>query len=119
MAVQKTNTLETLDVGHTNVNDNNLQGVKPLKNLQKIYLHELEKVSDAGMANLASLKELRTIFLDKTRGVSDQGLARLVNLKKLERLVITETRCTEAGARNLKKKLPDVSIELFRNAPPL
>ena len=111
MAVQKTNTLEYLDLGDTNVNDNNLRGVKPLKNLQHIYLHQLENVTDAGMVNLASLKELRTIYLNKTRGVSDQGLTRFAGLKKLERLVITETSCTEAGVRNLKKKLPDVSIE--------
>ncbi len=119
LGVQKTTTLEYLDLGDTLVNDVNLEGVKPNKNLQSIYLHRNSNLTSNGLRWLSAFKDLNTIYLDNTRGVNDQGLAHLTKLKKLERLVITETGCSERGARELKKYLPNVKITLKNGVPPL
>jgi Leucine-rich repeat (LRR) protein len=117
--VMKTPTLEYLDLGKTKVNDINLGAVTKLKDLQFIYLHEAEKLTSKGMKHLAACKELRTIFLLKSRGINDTGLTYFKGLKKLERLVLTETSCTVAGAKQLKKSLPDVAITMNQGQPPL
>ncbi|MGE3316852.1 MAG: hypothetical protein AB7O26_17180 [Planctomycetaceae bacterium] len=118
-AVAATPTLEYLDLGRTRVNDNQLMAVRKLKDLQFIYLHEMSSMTSGGMKHLSGLKDLRTIFLYKSRAVNDSALSNFKGLKKLERLVLTETSCTEAGARSLKKSLPDCAITIKNGMDPL
>jgi internalin A len=108
--VEMTPTLEYLDLGKTNVNDNNIRAVMKLKDLQYIYLHELERLSGNGLIALKGCKELKTIFLDKTGGINDKSLDNLKGLKNLERLVVTNTSCTEIGCRAFKKVRPECVI---------
>jgi hypothetical protein len=82
-------------------------GCGPL--LRSLYLADTD-VSDEGMKVLAHMEQLQTLDLSRT-WVTDAGLKALEGLKQLRTLRVQATLVSEAGAAQLKKTLPEVTLE--------
>ena len=69
------------------------------------------KITDAGMRYLEALSELENLVLEHT-AISDACLDSLSNLKRLSFIHLTDTKVTEAGEKQLRKKLPNLQLNL-------
>lgn len=68
-------------------------------------------ISGPGMHQLfKGLKNLEELHLDSTQ-VDDNGLAALITCRKLKLVNVGRTRCTLLGAKALKAKLPECSVQ--------
>ncbi len=99
-----------LDLGGTAVTDKGLVQVAGMKNLTKLYLQNTA-VGDAGLNQLRGLGKLEYLNLYGTK-VSDAGVAKLGGLKNLKSLYAWQTKVSEKGAANLKKRLPNLAVNL-------
>ncbi|MGO8903872.1 MAG: hypothetical protein ACLQU5_36870 [Isosphaeraceae bacterium] len=69
------------------------------------------KITDAGMRYLEALSELENLVLEHT-AISDACLDSLSNLKRLSFIHLTDTKVTEAGEKELRRKLPNLQLIL-------
>jgi hypothetical protein len=69
-------------------------------------------IGDAGLANLSELDfpNLKTLALEQLKNVTDEGISHLARFKALEFLSVEGTKVTAKGTRQLKSKLPEVTI---------
>jgi Leucine Rich repeat len=79
--------------------DATLKGLADLKNLQALYLYDIE-LTNANLKQLAQLKNLRTLGLARTN-VTDVCLKDLAALKNLRSLYLNWTQVTGAGLKEL------------------
>jgi internalin A len=84
----------------TKVNDADLETLKPLTQLHRLYLQNTT-ITDAGLEHLKELSELHTLSLNHTK-VTDAGLENLKGLSKLKTLSLANTRVTNKGMEQLK-----------------
>ena len=98
----------TLNLARTQVNDDGLKAIEPLKNLRKLHL-ENTKIGDAGLTHLKGLTSLEYLNLYGTQ-VTDSGLEQLDDLKNLKSLYLWQTKVTRDGVEKLKKALPKCDI---------
>ena len=98
-----------LNLARTNVTDDGLKAVEPLKNLRRLHL-ENTKITDAGLAHVKDLAKLEYLNLYATQ-VTDSGLSQLEGLKNLRSLYLWQTKVTPAGVDKLKQALPQCHID--------
>jgi len=104
-------TLETLDVGNAALDDDRfIHVVATLGKLETLTVHQNPGLTDNGLVALPKLKKLKRLFFQENRGVSDRSLPQFAKLRSLESLTLDSTNCTEAGVRQLKKKLKNCEI---------
>jgi internalin A len=84
----------------TKVSDADLEALKPLTQLHRLYLQNTT-ITDAGLEHLKALSELHTLSLNHTK-VTDAGLESLKGLSKLKTLSLANTRVTNKGMEQLK-----------------
>jgi hypothetical protein len=125
--------LENLNLSNTRVTSAGLIHLAGLKNLKWLSLWNTQ-VDDDGLRHLAKLTRLQSLLLDGTRvtdsglkhleglteldewlglvgtGVTDSGLVHLRGLTKLRQVNVRRTKVTAAGAKQLKKSLPNAMI---------
>jgi len=98
-----------LNLARTNVTDDGLKSLEPLKNLRRLHL-ENTKVGDAALAHVKDLTNLEYLNLYATQ-VTDSGLSQLEGLKNLRSLYLWQTKVTPAGVDKLKLALPQCRID--------
>ena len=98
-----------LNLARTNVTDDGLKALEPLKNLRRLHL-ENTKLGDAGLAHVKDLTNLEYLNLYATQ-VTDSGLSQLEGLKNLRSLYLWQTKVTPAGVDKLKQALPQCRID--------
>ena len=104
--------LESLQLHHVGVSDDDLKHLAGLVNLKSLFLSAQfnGRLSDAGLAPLPALKNLETLKLAEMVLTAD-GLKQLVALKALKTLTLEKIGITEQDIAKLKVTLPDVKIE--------
>ncbi len=99
-----------LNLAGTNVGDEGLKHLSPLKHLTRLHL-EKTRVGDGGLAHLKNLEHLEYLNLYDTR-VSDAGLVYLEKLKGLKELYLWRTQVSQKGAERLQASVPGLVINL-------
>lgn len=101
--------LRFLDIGNTMVTDEGLEPLSRCKELTSLQLPYVS-VGDTGISQLATLPSLSNLNLEGT-DITDAALEPLAALENLTRLNLKHTRLTEEAVDQLRKRLPDCTIE--------
>jgi Leucine-rich repeat (LRR) protein len=96
----KDSPIVAVHLSDTKVNDADLEALKSLTQLHRLYLQNTT-ITDAGLEHLQALTELQTLSLNHTK-VTDAGLDNLKGLSKLKTLSLANTRVTNKGLEQLK-----------------
>ncbi|MDR1964637.1 MAG: hypothetical protein LBQ50_12720 [Planctomycetaceae bacterium] len=98
--------------GLPSVNDAGMEVFRELTTLKRLYLSELNSVSDAGILNLVYLKDLDTLDIWEIP-ITDQSLETISKLANLKTLSIRSTQMTDASADLLlaMPKLENLRLE--------
>jgi uncharacterized membrane protein len=99
-----------LRLSDTQITDKTLAEVAKLTKLTRLHL-EQTKITDNGLTQLSTLKNLEYLNLIGTK-ISDTGIRHLAALKNLKKLYLWKTEVTPKGAEELKKTLPDLTVDL-------
>lgn len=99
-----------LRLSDTQITDKTLAEVAKLTKLTRLHL-EQTKITDNGLAQLSTLKNLEYLNLIGTK-ISDAGIRQLATLKNLKKLYLWKTGVTPKGAEELKKAIPNLTIDL-------
>lgn len=92
--------LDSLELGHNeSVGDEQLKFLRPLNNLQVLYLHRTSVVGP-GLKELVELPQLKHLMLDRT-GVGDDGAEFLGAMPGLRSLSMNHTEITDVGISRL------------------
>lgn len=86
--------------GLPSVDDTGMEVFRDLTQLKRLYLSELESVTDAGMINLVTLKDLELLDIWKIP-ITDLSLETVSKLSGLKDLSLRETEITDAAAEIL------------------
>lgn len=93
--------------------DDDLKVLVDLPTVERLYLADNPKITDAGLDHLRGLTEVRRLALWNT-GITDAGLAKLDHMQKLEALDVNTTKVTLPGlARFAKLKHLETLIHGF------
>ncbi len=100
-ALGTVNTLKTLNLGATPLDDTGLKHVAKLKNLRRLYIGRETKITDAGVKHLAKLTNLEHLGLGGAGKVTDDGVKSLTKIESLKELDLRGTKVTGAGLKGL------------------
>lgn len=101
--------LVSADFSASLITDKSLAQLTPAAGMRNLRLSET-KITDAGLDTLAKMTSLESLNLYGTE-VTDAGLQKLAALPQLKKLYVWRSKVTPAGIEELKKKLPQCSIE--------
>lgn len=101
--------LESLSLTFQKISDSGLEHLEGLKRLNFLVLSETN-ITDAGLAHLKGLTSLETLYLGGTK-ISDAGLTYIKGLTRLKYLNVVATKVTEAGLEELRRALPNTTID--------
>lgn len=97
-----------LDANHSNLSDEMMESLRPLKNLTRLHLAGT-KVTAAGLAKIAGLKYLH--YLNLTGTPTDDGIVQvLASLPALTALYLRDTKVTAEGMAQLQKQFPNLTL---------
>lgn len=99
-----------LKLSNTQITDNSCTQISKLNNLTRLHL-ENTKITDAALTSILTLQNLEYLNLTNT-SITDKGLATLAALKNLKKIYLWKTKTTMIGIENLKKKLPNLVVEV-------
>jgi len=106
--------LRDLHLQGPNITDETLAHVQGLTRLKVVYIGSWTsgdpQVTDDGLAYLKHLTSLEMLYLQDCRQVTDAGLQHLAGLAHLQSINMSHTKCTRAGFRQLRWKLPYLRI---------
>lgn len=103
--------LESLQVLHLNNVQVTDAGLAPLKNLNLTALDlNFTSISNKGLEQIKDFKALQRLYLVDDRKVTDAGLDALKSLATLQTVNAAGTDITEAGAKKFKKAKPDCEV---------
>lgn len=105
-----------LDISRTAATDAGFAHVGKLTQLRRLQAASTA-AGDAAIVHLAPLARLEHVNLHGTR-VTDRGLAGLAGIATLRRLYLWQTAATAEGAAALRRKLPELQIDLGDYAAP-
>jgi len=101
--------LTWLNLANTAVTNTGLAALNGLTKLTKLHL-EKTQIGDEALVWIAPLKNLRYLNLYGTQ-VTDAGLEKLKGLTNLNRLYLWQTNVSEAGVAGLQEALPKCRID--------
>ena len=89
-----------------------LAGLRRLERLSLVYSTGFAgpQITDRGLVHLSRLSQLRSLNLIGAK-ITDECLELLVSLKRLETLSLTGTKISDDGVAQLRRALPDCSIQ--------
>jgi Leucine-rich repeat (LRR) protein len=93
--------LEEVSFFSTGMSAAELNRLGQLTQLKKLYLANIETMTDAALGHLTSLTQLTVLVLECTR-VTDAGLEHLKALTQLQELYLGHTKVTDAGLKHLR-----------------
>lgn len=105
-----------LDLSHSGLQDADLASIAKLTRLTHLELQG-NQLTDAGVRALQPLSELRVLNLYGNRGITNASLAMLAELPKLQRAYLWQTGVTAAGVAQLRRRRPELVIDLGDDAP--
>lgn len=98
----------SIDVGNSNISDQDLKVVKDFPHLQKLHLQN-NAISDAGVKQLAGLSYLESLNLSGTK-ITPQTLEELARLKALKKIFLYNTGIPETHIASIKKNNPSLEV---------
>jgi uncharacterized membrane protein len=98
-----------LNLSHTPITDEQLDGISKLRKLRVLYLNNTG-ISDAGLEKLAPLAELRSLSLVGTN-ITDASIATFEKLKSLTNLFLFQTNVTGKGIADFSAAHQEVKVD--------
>ncbi|MEJ1242397.1 c-type cytochrome domain-containing protein [Chryseolinea sp. T2] len=102
----------SIDLGNSEVKDNDLKNLEPFTHLQKLYLQNTG-IGDEGVKHLKEFKYLETLNLSGTK-ITSQTVEQISKWKDLKKLYLYNTAVPETSLATLKGSHPD--LEIFSTA---
>jgi internalin A len=101
-----------------NATDEDLKGLKDLKQLTSLDLHHCRQLTDAGLKELREVKQLAALDLGSTE-VVDAWLKELKEAQQLTVLSLAYTEVTDTGLKELKglKQLKSLDLSVTLQMP--
>lgn len=100
--------LISLNLGNSNVQDQDLSVVKQFPHLQRLFLQQTP-ITDAGLGHLKDLQYLNYLNVYGTQ-ITDQSFEVLANLSRLKDLYLWQTGVTTKGVESFQQKKPKTNI---------
>jgi uncharacterized membrane protein len=98
----------SLDIGNSNVKDEDLKNLKQFPHLQKLHLQNIA-IGDEGVKYLKDLRYLDVINISGTK-VSSKTLEEVTGWKNLKKLYIYNTAVSEETVESVRKSRPDLEV---------
>ena len=92
--------LKVLLLGNLQARDDSLRHVSQLTQLERVYMWNVQEVSDAGASQLANLKQLRSLHISGSK-ITDESLAVFGSFPLLEELSLQFNDFTDDGLKQL------------------
>lgn len=97
-----------LDANHSNMSDEMMESLRPLKNLTRLHLSGTA-VTTAGLSKIGGLKYLH--YLNLTGTSIDDGITQvLAGLPALKALYLRDTKVTAAGMSQVQQQFPNLVL---------
>lgn len=100
----------SIDLGNSEVRDEDMKSLEPFTHLQKLYLQNTS-ISDEGLKQLKEHRYLEVLNLSGTK-ITSQTVDQVAKWKDLKKLYLYNTQVPEAALASLKDSHPD--LEIFR-----
>ncbi|MGC3947065.1 MAG: FN3 associated domain-containing protein [Chryseolinea sp.] len=98
----------SIDLGNSEVKDEDLKNLEPFTHLQKLYLQNTG-ISDEGVKHLKELRYLETLNLSGTK-ITSQTVEYVSKWKDLKKLYLYNTSVPQTSLTSLKDSHPDLEI---------
>lgn len=102
--------LEVLNISRSNLDDTGLGKLSRLENLRELDV-SFNSITDRGVKKIDGLPNVATLKLIENKGVSNVSLEAIKEWESLRTLEIDRTSCNLGGVQELKKYLPQVTIQ--------
>lgn len=109
-AVGRMKNLKSLDIGNTQITSMGVKYLGELKELRELSLWHTRITKDGGLGAIEGLPHLRSLELDETR-IDDRAVVPLARMKSLEYTELWHTDVTAAGVDRLRKFRPELEIQ--------
>ena len=94
-------TLDTLEIGDTDVTDEDLKQLSESRSIRHISLSVGKRITNAGIRHISKMTQLVSLELDDSTSVDGRCIAYLTDLKNLNRLNLEGASLTEDDLRHL------------------
>ncbi|MFD0992006.1 hypothetical protein [Tenacibaculum geojense] len=102
--------IKLLDLDLTEITDNGLQNLKPLRQLKELRLKDNPQLTDKCIEFLSDIEQLELVHIENT-SITMIGLTKLLNQKKLNSVILDFELDNEINELlNLSKKYPKLKI---------
>lgn len=98
----------SIDLGHSNVNDEDLKHLARFPHLQKLHLQNLE-IGDDGIGHLNSLRYLETLNISGTN-VSSKTLEEIAGWESLKKLYLYNTVVSNESVQSVRNMHPKLAV---------
>jgi hypothetical protein len=98
----------SLDMGNSNVKDDDLKSLKQFPHIQKLHLQNIT-IGDEGVRHLKDLRFLEALNLSGTR-ISARALDDISHWQNLKKLYVYNTALTEESVGALKQSRPELEV---------
>ncbi|HUG18460.1 MAG TPA: hypothetical protein VMM56_05745 [Planctomycetaceae bacterium] len=102
--------LEVLNISRGNLDDTGLGKLSRLENLRELDV-SFNAITDRGVKKIERLPNVAMLKLVENKGISNASLEAIKEWSNLRTLELDQTSCNLGGVRELKKYLPNVSIQ--------
>jgi Leucine-rich repeat (LRR) protein len=102
--------LEVLQISRCNLDDTGLGKLSRLENLRELDV-SFNAITDRGVKKIDRLPNVASLKLIENKGVSNASLEAIKEWKSLRTLEIDQTSCNLGGVQELKKYLPQATIQ--------
>ena len=102
------NQVVSIDMGNSQVKDDDLKNLKQFRHLQKLHLQNIA-IGDEGVKHLKDLRYLNVLNLSGTK-VSAKTLREVASWKNLRKLYLYNTEVSEQSVTSLKKSYPELEV---------
>ncbi len=101
--------------GLPTVGNDGFEVFRDLPSLKRLYLTEMDAISDAGFVPIAELKNLEVLEVEIV-GITDEALKSIAKLQNLKELKLRTVGITNAGLEEIMKLPKLTSLQLLDNA---
>lgn len=98
----------SIDLGNSNVHDNDLEDLTKFKHLQKLHLQNIP-IGDDGIRHLKKLRYLESLNLSGTN-ISSKTIDEISSWKNLRKLYVYNTAVSMESIQTLKTAQPDLEV---------
>ena len=107
---QISNNIVELKLSAAGLDDRNIQQLKSLKNIEKLWIDK-NNITDVALSNLSEMKHLEFLNVAETK-TSSAGIEKLLDLIPLKKIITSKTAVTSVDKEKLKSRFKSLELVL-------